>query len=220
MLVWQATNSGDFYVRTTNMAGVTGRHTEYDIQLQQELRFIQYIPVVVSSSADKSDAMEKLLRRTGSLASTDGPLPDGGVGPLGVINHMCPDAYEVDDTWMTAAPVADGQTYIHSFDSDPVLYAADKDYMSFSLLPLQSITFTVTTVTNTLTMLEAYDAQGHSLGLTGTDELALLDMPGGTYYVSVSPLNSTNYGCANEVGYEIAVDFSPRSVQYVPFVIK
>ena len=66
------------------------------------------------------------------------PEPDGNYGPLGVITCMCPDAYEVDDTWLNAAPVAHGDVQVHSFDSDPILYAADKDYMGFILLPHHS----------------------------------------------------------------------------------
>jgi hypothetical protein len=68
--------------------------------------------------------------------------------------------------------------------------------------------------------MEAFDYQGRSLGLTGTDQLALLDMEIGRYYISVSPLNASGYGCAGEVGYEITVDKSPRWALNLPIIVK
>ncbi|MGD8854940.1 MAG: SdrD B-like domain-containing protein, partial [Chloroflexota bacterium] len=219
-LTWVASRSGDFLIRTTNMASVTGRHTDYDIAVEVKPYYFVYVPVITLKGDAKDSLSEKPFRHADRLEEVDLPVGNGGEGPLGIITHTCPDAYEVDDTWEMAPIVQDDEVQVHSFDSDPILWAADKDYVGFTMLPHQSITFTISAVTNTQTYMEAFDYQGRSLGLTGTDQLALLDMEIGRYYISVSPLNASGYGCAGEVGYEITVDKSPRWALNLPIIVK
>lgn len=219
-LQWQATDSGSYYVRTTNMSQVTGLHTEYDIQIAEKPFNYIYLPLVVSPAAAKDAVFEKPFRHAAVIAELLLPDPDGIDGPQADIIHMCPDAYEVDDHWQTAAVVDHGDVQVHSFDSNPIVYAADKDYLGFTLKANQTITITITVMTNTLTALEAFDEHGQSMGLNGADQLAFTTPTAGQFYVSVSPQSADAFGCANEVGYEVSVEKSPRWDIYVPVVAK
>jgi hypothetical protein len=230
-LTWQAKQDGTYFIRNSNMAAVTGRHTEYDVSIAALPGYLRYLPLITLPNEDKDAALRKPLRHANRLQDIGVPndalsVPDeegegggdNGEGPLGIIKHSCPDAYETDDTWQTAFMVDDGDIQVHSFDSDPILWAADKDYVGFTLLPYQSITFTISATVNTDTFLEAFDHLGNSLGITGTDQLVLTNMRQGHYYVSISPLNASGYGCASTVGYEVTVDKSPRWVISVPVI--
>lgn len=229
-LTWQANRNEEFFIRASNLAAVTGQHTEYDITIEALPRYIRFVPLITTPEEAKDVSLQSPFRHAGRLDSMALPDADGakadygqavsGYGPLGIIMHSCPDAYEVDDTWQTAFMVEDGDVQVHSFDSDPILWAADKDYMGFMLLPHQTITFTISATTNTDTFIEAFDHHGNSLGVTGTNLLVLSDMRQGHYYISVSPLNASGYGCAGEVGYEITVDKSPRWAMNVPVILK
>ena len=88
--------------------------------------------------------------------------------PLGVINHLCPDIYEVDDTWEQAREIVQGELQLHSFDSNPLIYSADKDVLGFDVIANDVVTFTVVTITNTQTLLEIFDENGNALNITGT----------------------------------------------------
>jgi hypothetical protein len=145
---------------------------------------------------------------------------------LGVINHVCPDAYDsyqpphaTDDTWEQARPIEPGISQVHSFDSDPVYYAADKDYVSIDLKRRQFITFTVGPVTNTHALLELWDEAGASLNVTGTDELVWQADAAGRYYLSASPLTSA-FGCIDEAGYVLQAERSYIGTFYLPVVTR
>ena len=60
--------------------------------------------------------------------------------PTGVIDHACPDNHEVDDTWEQAQLLEPNMWQVHSFDSDPEYYAADKDFVWFDVQARQTIT--------------------------------------------------------------------------------
>ena len=113
--------------------------------------------------------------------------------------------------------------YSHSFDSDPVYYAADKDYVWFEITRLdidvkRTITFTTDPVTNTLTLLELYDDAGSALDVSGTEELIWQPVDAGRYFLSVSPLTTT-FGCANSVGYNLRAEKSVIWSTYTPFAM-
>jgi hypothetical protein len=110
---------------------------------------------------------------------------------------------------------------VHSFDSDPVYYAADKDYVYIDLKRRQFITFTVGPVTNTHTLLGLWDEAGASLEVTGTDELVWQADAAGRYYLSVSPsAATTTFGCADETGYVLLAERSYIGTFYLPIAMR
>ena len=154
------------------------------------------------------------------------------VGPAGVIAHSCPDGNEIDDTWRLAKPVAPGVEQIHSFDSNPYLNAADKDFLWFNVNSLDVYTFTLTSVTNTSAVMELYNSQGNVLDLKDDQQLVWSWEDGelGRYYLSVSPApGSMNYGCPqppeqsgepDQVGYTLLAEVDLGSTLYLPVIVK
>lgn len=106
---------------------------------------------------------------------------------------------------------------MHSFDSDPRNYAADKDFVRLDVSAGQTISFTIAPITNTQTLLELYDEGGTALGLTGTTKLAWTPTASGRYYLSVSPLTTT-FGCRETAGYGLLMEESARFVRYLPLI--
>ena len=132
--------------------------------------------------------------------------------PTGIISHTCPDAYELDDTWQSAGPIEVGVSQIHSFDSDPLRYIADKDFVWFDIVDGTTITFTTAQVTDTQTALlpgmirlELYDQYGTALDRAGTGYLVWEDGTAGHYVLGVSPLTAT-FGCTDTVGYSLLLE--------------
>jgi hypothetical protein len=202
-IVWQAQADGVYYVRTSNRARLTGCHTEYELWIEEkvEVGVYLYLPLV--------------MREYGPAAAGRPELY-----PQGIITHTCPDAYEVDDTWQQAHAILPGVPQVHSFDSDPQLYAADKDYVWFLIEPGDTLTLTVAQLTNTQTLLELYDGLGTFLGVTGTTRLVVESPTGGRYIVGVSPVNPTSAGCAHEVGYALLISKPERFTVYLPLVMR
>jgi hypothetical protein len=135
----------------------------------------------------------------------------------GTITHTCPDLYERDDTWQEATAIEDGVAQVHSFDSDPTNYAADKDFVWFELSAGQSVTFTVTKVTGTVTLLELYETGGDALGITGTQHLTWTASGSERTYLSVSPQNRA-FGCTDVAGYKLQANVEPREELYLPLI--
>jgi hypothetical protein len=108
---------------------------------------------------------------------------------------------------------------IHSFDSDPQGFAADKDFVAFELIAGQTVTFTVGPITNTQTLLELYDRKGAVLPETGTTQLIWTPAKDGRYFLSVSPMTTT-HGCADQVGYGLLMEQDPRFKLLLPLVVK
>jgi hypothetical protein len=141
--------------------------------------------------------------------------------PTGIISHTCPDAYEIDDTREQARPIETGVLQVHSFDSEPVVnYAADKDFVWFDLEARQTVTFAITALTDTLTLLELYDGYGSVLNITGTTQLTWTATAAGHYYLSISPLTTDTFGCSYEVGYNLLAEMSPVRVIYLPLIVR
>jgi uncharacterized repeat protein (TIGR01451 family) len=172
-IVWQAPVSGTYFVQVSNQAELTGCLTAYDLWLETPTpaqEYHVYLPLVM-----RDVNMEPVV----AAAEV--------VEPRGVINHVCPDDYEVDDTWQQAVPLEPGVAQVHSFDSNPAVYAADKDFVQLDLSAGDSVTVSVTSLTNTMTVLELYDGQGNALGLTGDTQLVWTADQDGTYIVGIGP---------------------------------
>ncbi len=141
------------------------------------------------------------------------------VQPLGVISHQCPDIYELDDSWELGGTIVPGEIQLHSFDSNPLIYAADKDVLGFDVNAHDVVTFTVVTITNTQTLLELFDANGDAIDITGTTQLVWEASRAGHYYLSVSPLMQT-FGCSDTVGYQLQMDRLIQPRIYLPIIVR
>jgi len=159
---------------------------------------------------------------SGSNTSTMVQNPSDLFGPMGVIQHICPDTSEEDDTWEQAKEAVLGVVQPHSFDSNPAVYIADKDYIWFDLSADQTVTVTIPAMLNTATFLELYSSNGDSLGITGTDELVFTSDTPNRYLVSISPDPDSpmrlNFGCEDVVGYDLLVVKSPLYGLFLPLV--
>ncbi|MGD2158470.1 MAG: hypothetical protein PVG32_16450, partial [Anaerolineales bacterium] len=139
--------------------------------------------------------------------------------PQGVINHICADEHEIDDTWWLAKSIVTGVIQNHSFDSNPAQYAADKDFVYVDMKAREVVTFTVASTINTGTSLELYDSQGIGLNVTGTDQLVWEAPKGGRYYLGVFP-SSDSFGCPGVVGYDLVAEIVPVTEIYLPLVTR
>ena len=227
-IVWSARVTGVYYLLTANRAGLTGCETDYDVWIEPLERGHIYMPVIMRNYSPPAPARQSAAQVPAQdTAPAPADLqpeltpaePEIVLSPTGVITHSCPDTYEIDDTWQLAKPIDDGDLQVHSFDSNPVLYAADKDFVSFSIEAERTITFTVPVITGTATLLELYDQNGDALNVTGTDQLVWMAPANGRYYLSVSPRLAA-YGCADVAGYELKAEMSPIEKIYLPIVLR
>jgi uncharacterized repeat protein (TIGR01451 family) len=223
-IVWMAPRDGTYYLLATNRGGLTGCDTGYDLRLDLSRTYFLFLPLSARDYGPEPEAAQSAAERLAAPA-LGGPDPEIALGPTGIISHTCPDAFEINDTWSLANPILDGVAQIHSFDSNPAQWAADKDFVWFDLQQGRTITFTVTSVTNTRTQLELFDSQGNSLNVTGTTELIWTAPTVGRYYLSVSPQLAT-YGCTEPVegrpvvSYKLQADWEPRTFLYLPIVVR
>lgn len=178
-----------------------------------------YLPLMARNYRGPSFIYLPLVMRNSGITAMK--MSDAVLYPTGIISHTCPDIYEVDDTREQARPIEAGVVQVHSFDSEPVYnYAADKDFVWFDLRAQQTITFTIARFTDTLTLLELYDAYGFGLNVTGTTQLTWTAATAGHYYLSISPLITDTFGCSHEVGYNLLTEMSPVRVLYLPFTVR
>jgi hypothetical protein len=218
-IVWQAPVDGSYYVRTTNQGALTGEDTDYDLLIEGlKPSTTIYLPIVMRNQGSADGA---------NMPSADSSLKDIGsrtvLYPTGVISHTCPDEYEPDDTWqqLTTATIQAGVAQVHSFDSDPQEYAADKDFVRFDVPAGRAVVFRIAPVTNTQTLMELYNERGASLFVTGTARLMWIPDTNGSYYLSVSPSGGiTSFGCADAVGYNLLMETSEASFTYLPAVTR
>jgi hypothetical protein len=204
-IVWQTPADGVYYIRVDNRAALDCCDTEYDIWIEtpQVTSYPIYLPLV-----------------SFNWLTPQAYKPDLNF-PAGVISHICPDAYEVDDSWQLAKTIQPGVLQTHSFDSNPALFAADKDLVAFNVEQGEMVLFSIEALTNTQTLLELYDAQGLALDVTGTTELNWTPVTPGQYYLSISPMSQTTYGCSDVAGYDLLMEI--QRVQYgimLPLVVK
>jgi hypothetical protein len=222
-IAWKAGSDGVYFARTTNRGGQIGCQTDYEIWIEHLPRFDIYLPIMMRNFAAAGvGSVPHAAHRTpgtGAASATVTVGPTGDLSPMGVITHTCPDAYEVDDTWQQASRIEPGVVQVHSFDSDPVSYAIDKDFVWFDLQAQYTITFTVPLITNTLTLLELYDAHGAGLDVTGTTRLIWTAATAGRYYLGVSSQMDI-YGCADTAGYQLLAETPAVRVIYLPLVAR
>ena len=115
--------------------------------------------------------------------------------------------------------IVPGELQVHSFDSNPLIYSADKDVVGFDVQANDVVTFTVE-VTNTQTLLELFDENGNALEITGTTQIVWQVPEAGHYYLSVSPVVET-FGCSDVVGYQIRMDISCAAISiYLPLITR
>jgi len=213
-IVWMAPQDGMYYVRVTNRSGLTGYRTDYDLLIEGELKPCLYLPVVIRNAG------------TGTAASahTTASVVSAPLHPAGDIEHVCRDDYEIDDSWDQLGSnnvIQPGLVQIHSFDSDPALYAADKDFVWFDVPDRKAVSFTIAPVTNTQTLMELYDERGLYLPVTGTTRLVWTFTTGGRYYMSVIPQNHvTSFGCAEDAGYNLTMEMRDGYMIYVPVIAR
>ena len=239
-IIWQAPSNDVYYVRVTNQAGLTGCNTDYDILVEHQEIPTMYLPLVMrnhsaATVAESDIALSPGKRVPGTEATniTTAGEPDAVLRLTGIISHTCPDEYDQplpDDTWEDAKPIEIGSVQAHSFDSNPEFYAADKDYVWFDVLEShisfgETVTVTITTVTNTQTLMQLHDVHGGALDVTGTFTTPLVWTPGaaGRYYLSVSPEGgiTTFDDCAtNEAGYNLLLVMEEVETLYLPLAMR
>jgi hypothetical protein len=221
-IVWQAPRDGTYYLQAINRAGLMGCDTDYDLRLELSRTYFNFLPLITRGDSETPVGGSDRAAAAGALGGAEAAIP---LAPTGIITHTCRDPFEIDDTWTLAQPIEEGVPQIHSFDSNPAEWAADKDFVWFDLQRGRAITFTVTSVTNTSTLLELYDSHGEALNVTGTTELVWTAPAIGRYYLSISPLLAT-YGCVEPVegrpvvSYRLQATWGPRTFVYLPIVVR
>jgi uncharacterized repeat protein (TIGR01451 family) len=203
-IVWVAPKDGTYYVRVTNRAELVGCQCDYEIWLKKVDYHFQFLPIIEKNSENDAQNWKSVPTKN---------------SPQGVINHICADEYEIDDTWWLAKPIVIGVIQTHSFDSNPAQYAADKDFVYVDMKAREVVTFTVASTINTGTSLELYDSQGIGLNVTGIDQLVWEAPKGGRYYLGVFPSSDT-FGCPGVVGYDLVAEIVLVTEIYLPLVVR
>ena len=203
-LVWTAPAGGTYYTRITSRGDLTGRNTDYDARIDSQPRHVIYLPLVT--------------RNHGTPGAT-GLSVESILAPAGVITHTLPDAYEVDDTWGQAKPIAPGETQTRTFDSPIGTYALDKDYLRFRVYPGSVVTFTLT-ATGTAPLLALYGPTGEPYlegehWITGTLNLIWTAPDDQAYYVAASDANTTA-----PLAYTIHMGGTPIRTIFLPLVTR
>jgi hypothetical protein len=203
-------------VRVTNRAALVGCRTTYDLRMRLYETFHLYLPIVIRDySTPTAVGHQEMAPEVPNL------------GPTGIISHTCPDEYEVDDTWEQAGAIMRA-VQIHSFDSDPAMFAADKDFVWFDITDGSTITFTTAQFTDTqaallpdMILLELYDEYGTALGRVGTGELVWSNATAGHYILGVSPLTTT-FGCTTTAGYRLRLEMQLKLEEdlFIPLVMR
>jgi hypothetical protein len=201
-IVWQAPANGVYYVRITNRTQLSGCDTEYEVWLEAKEMYRLFLPVVTNGFGPSA--------ATGTRAL---------FAPTGIINHICPDPYETDDTWQTAQPITADLWQSHSFDSDPRGFAADKDFVWFSAKAGRTVTFTLAPINNTQPLMELYDKEGVALDISDSSQLVWTPNVDGRFYLGVRPL-TTIFGCVDAVGYGLLLTEEPLYELYLPVLYR
>ena len=204
-LVWEAPADGIYYLQVKNRAGLIASETDYALWLEQSVPPVETVHKV---------NLPLMLNLAGGHTHQSSFL-----APQGVINHFCPDSFEVDDSWYLASQAEIGQLQLHSFDSNPALYAADKDFMWVDLFPNQVVTFTVNAVQGTPVMMELYGGKGQYLGESLDSQWVWKAPAAGRYFLGLSPHDSMDFGCADTVGYELLVTTTAQRFSFIPIII-
>jgi hypothetical protein len=166
------------------------------------------------------------------------PLPPdgGGSGILGVVNHVCPDAFDdkvpvgepTDDLMEDASTLVAGAPQSHNFDGNTLTGVADKDWARFEVVRTGVYTLTTSNLSaQTDTAIELYDAAGglvaandNAAGLASRIVWTAPATASGWYYLSVFPTGSTPYAnCAGTVvSYTLSLDSKGPAFLFLPLV--
>ncbi len=125
----------------------------------------------------------------------------------GVVNHACPDAYEVDDLFANAQTLAVGAPQQHNFDGNTNTGIADKDWVRFQVTRLSVYTLTTSNLSaQTDTFIKLYDAGGNPVYSNGVpvenDDSGAADF--GSQIVWTAPDTSSGW-------YYLLTQNSPKS---------
>jgi hypothetical protein len=205
-IVYQATRDQTVYIQVSNVASLYCCSTDYKLWVERSGNHtpMLYLPIILRAPFE------------GKSRGLENGLP----GVLdGVIEHICPDNYEVDDDWQEAGSILPGQSQVHSFDSNPDFYTADKDVIGFDINNGEMVIFTVDVVTNTLPIMELFDEYGNGLGVTATGTLEWKATHSGRFYLSISPQTPT-YGCADTAGYRIRMEMGGPYRFLLPIILR
>jgi hypothetical protein len=202
-IVWEAPADGLYFIRVNNRSDLSCCNTEYSIWVDEY----------------EQDTYQILLPLMFNSFSGIHSVGNEIVTPAGIINHICPDNYEVDDTWEFASEeiheIKKGIVQSHSFDSNPALFAADKDLVWFQVESGETVRFIIEQTRNTGTLLELFDEDGSALNITGTEALSWTPQNSGRYYLSISPMDQTVFGCADVSGYDLRMELETPTGYWV-----
>jgi len=204
---------------------------------------VLYAQVDTDGFVEESDETNNLsspltitISQSTNSQSTNPQYPNS-LTPQGVVVHVCPDAYERDDTPADSRLIQPGENQAHNFDGHTGLGVADKDWVHFAVQPLYTYTFTtsgLTPLADTVITLFAPDGvtvlrendDDPALGEPGASRLVWTAPPdaSGDYYLRVVNADPTAFeDCANtQVRYVLTLAASspyPYGL-YLPLVLK
>jgi len=164
-----------------------------------------------------------------ALAVWAQPLPPNVID--GVINHMCPDAYETDDEPTSAGTLSVGTPELRNFDGNTFTGIADKDWARFQVVQRGVYTLTTSNLSaQTDTVLALHDANGILVAENdnsggGPSSRIVWSAPttaSGWYYLSVYPTGTTPYAnCAGVVvSYTLSLDSKVPQFIFAPLIAR
>jgi len=226
-LIWKAPADGSYYLRVSNRTGQSGCNTNYEVWMEIIDNTLIYVPLVLREPTAPTDTGDATLAPEQVELPVVAPVEMPGqalidspfLRPEGVIQHICPDTYEVDDQWENAAAILDGASQLHSFDSNPAVYTPDKDIVYIDIFIGDTVTFTVSALVNTAPMMELFDGLGASLNITGTTQLAWTATDSGRYYLSISP-TTDSYGCTDVNSYQLELQSYLLKRVFAPLIMR
>lgn len=170
-----------------------------------------------------------LISATVALAR---PQPPGQ--PDGVIEHACPDSYEVDDLWTAAKNLSVGAPQAHSFDGNTNTGIPDKDWVKFQVVRTGVYTLTTYDLVDSVadTVIELQDANGSTVA--SNDDYSAPDhgsriiwtapmTASGWYFLKVynNPTSSaapTN--CSTVISYTLSLQSKEPVFLFLPLIAK
>ncbi|RPI81509.1 MAG: DUF11 domain-containing protein [Chloroflexi bacterium] len=219
-IIWTAGTDGYVYVEFTNMADLCGCSTEYEVLVEESVGpFYLYLPLITEGSQPPSG--QTILPE--AIVSEPEVIHD----TKGEITHICADDFEIDDEWWSTDvntannQILAGVEQSHSFDSNPQLYAADKDHLWFEILKGDTVNFTTTSKDGVIPFLELLDQKGDRIGVHGQDSLQWTATENGTYYLQVSPSGdegTMSWGCYDIAGYDLLMTVNELLRLFLPLI--
>ncbi len=163
------------------------------------------------------------------------PLPPDA--PNGVINHVCPDAYDspppqYDDLQATAKSLVVDTLQQHNFDGNTNNGIPDKDWVKFGVVRTGVYTLTTSNLGPVAdTVIELYDADNHLVAknddYTSTFASQIVwtapTTAEGWYYLSIynntnSPATPTN--CATVISYTLSLQSKEPRFIFMPLITR